>query len=144
MKYWKTRIIIKECDLKSLTNLKISVIGFALSAISKFGYSLCKFGHILYISYLDNFTVLSCFSPLAHTFILISCILFFNLFSQHFSSSAVFLLALLVQSRYVVVWNARFHHQDYLGFVKHLINVYLLKACVCYFLKTHYKSDLII
>ena len=34
---------------------------------------------------------------------------------------------LLIQSRYAVVWNARFHHQDHLDFVKHLINVYLLK-----------------
>ena len=34
---------------------------------------------------------------------------------------------LFIQSRYAVVWNARFHHQDHLDFVKHLINVYLLK-----------------
>ena len=33
----------------------------------------------------------------------------------------------LLQSRYAVVWNACFHHQDHLDFVKHLINVYLLK-----------------
>ena len=34
---------------------------------------------------------------------------------------------LIIQSRYVVVWNSRIHHQDHLDFVKHLINVYLLK-----------------
>ena len=28
-----------------------------------------------------------------------------------------------IQSRYAVVWNARFHHQDRLDFVKHFINV---------------------
>ena len=28
----------------------------------------------------------------------------------------------IVQSRFAVVWNARFHHQDLLDFVKHLIN----------------------
>ena len=33
----------------------------------------------------------------------------------------------LIQSRYAVVWDARFHHQGHLDFVKHLINVYLLK-----------------
>ena len=33
----------------------------------------------------------------------------------------------IIQSRYVVVSNARFHHQYHLDFVKQLINVYLLK-----------------
>ena len=32
----------------------------------------------------------------------------------------------LVQSRYAVVSNARFDHQDHLGFVKHLINVLMI------------------
>ena len=38
------------------------------------------------------------------------------------------LCALFVQSRYAVVSNARFYHQNHLDFVKHLINVYLLKV----------------
>ena len=33
----------------------------------------------------------------------------------------------IIQSRYAVVSNARFHHQDHSDFVKHLINVYLLE-----------------
>ena len=32
----------------------------------------------------------------------------------------------LIQSRYAVVWNARFDHQDHLDFVKHLINVLMI------------------
>ena len=36
-------------------------------------------------------------------------------------------LLVLIQSRYAFVWNTHFHHQDHLDFVKHLINVYLLK-----------------
>ena len=31
-------------------------------------------------------------------------------------------ISVLIQSRYVVVWNAPFHHQDHLDFAKHLIN----------------------
>ena len=41
------------------------------------------------------------------------------------------------QSRYAVVWNAHFHHQHYLDFVKHLINVYLLKEV---YIKIVYKK----
>ena len=37
---------------------------------------------------------------------------------------------LLLQLRYAVVRNTRFHHQNHLDLVKHLINVYLLKK-VC-------------
>ena len=33
----------------------------------------------------------------------------------------------IFESRYAAVWNAHFHHQDHLDFIKHLINVYLLK-----------------
>ena len=32
------------------------------------------------------------------------------------------LISNVVQSRYAVVWNARFHHQNHLDFVKHLLN----------------------
>ena len=33
----------------------------------------------------------------------------------------------VIQPRFAVVWNAYFHHEDHLDFVKHLIHVYLLK-----------------
>ena len=33
----------------------------------------------------------------------------------------------VIQPRFAVVWNAYFHHEDRLDFVKHLIHVYLLK-----------------
>ena len=39
----------------------------------------------------------------------------------------------IIQSRYAVVWNAHFHHQDHLDFVKHFVNVYLLKKVVLMF-----------
>ena len=38
-----------------------------------------------------------------------------------------FKLHYIFQLQYAVFWNARFHHQDHLDFVKYLINVYLLK-----------------
>ena len=42
-------------------------------------------------------------------------------------SNKVFNNELLIQSRYAVVWNARFHHQGHWDFVKHLIKIYLFK-----------------
>ena len=36
------------------------------------------------------------------------------------------IILLSIQSRYAVVWNSRFHHQDHLDFVKHLINVLMI------------------
>ena len=35
-------------------------------------------------------------------------------------------IKLIIQSRYAVVCNAHFHHQDHLDFVKHLINVLMI------------------
>ena len=47
----------------------------------------------------------------------------------------------LVQSRYAIVWNTRFNHQDHLDFVKYLINVYLLKKVYIYLLKRFYINS---
>ena len=42
-----------------------------------------------------------------------------KLYCTHYSC------VVIIQSRYVVVWNSRFNLQDHLDFAKHLINVYL-------------------
>ena len=36
----------------------------------------------------------------------------------------------IIQLRYAVVCNTRFHHQDHLDFVKHLIHVIYLKRLI--------------
>ena len=35
-------------------------------------------------------------------------------------------ILMLIQSRHAVVWNARFHQQDHLNFVEHLINDFMI------------------
>ena len=61
--------------------------------------------------YLGNYMLNKCFR-LSKKCLLMCC-----------SSRVWFFYLFVIQSRYAVVWNARFHHQDHLDFVKHLINI---------------------
>ena len=48
-----------------------------------------------------------------------------NIYIPSFSWYKLTFTISIIQSRYAVVWNSRFHHQDHLDFAKHLVSVYL-------------------
>ena len=102
MKFWKARML----TYKSFAVFwQICISGHLAFIIPTFGYSLCRLWALLvYTTYLDNYIVPACFSPLVLTLILVSCTVFmaFQWFSSIFFSSVIHLACVCID--YLHLW----------------------------------------